>query len=161
MIISSALVCNLLTFSLTFPLFQHVLLEIAVWGFRVCVVHLQLESGCCHRARARVCCDVQAGAGWDPLCHISVWADVCTSVVFGGDDGGELVLKAQIKEECHLMSDLKPVIPALADSHFCFFFAYALWSHTIFSGYIHIHKLMLIYKHTLIVIPFNLGQANI
>lgn len=43
-----------LTFSLPFPFFCHVLLEIAVWGLRVCILQFKLFSGCCHRARARV-----------------------------------------------------------------------------------------------------------
>lgn len=40
--------------------------------------------------------------------------------MLGGDDGGEQTLKAQIKEECRLMSELGPVISALADRLACF-----------------------------------------
>lgn len=80
---------------------------------------------------------VQTGAGWEALGHISALADVCTSVALGGDDdGGEPGLKARIKEECHLMSELKPVISALADGWDLVFFA----SHRILPADIHLGR---------------------
>lgn len=60
--------------------------------------------------------------------------------MLGGHEDGEPILKAQIKEEGHVISEMEPVISAPADSLSCAL-TYS------------------IHLHTLLVIAFNVSQA--